>query len=166
MTAHTIRTTAVLSALAAGLALAIAWMTQTWIGLAPCELCLWERWPYRVVVLLALIAAVLPRGLARALLWLVVLTLLADVALSVIHVGVEQHYWPSPLPECAAPTFSGGSIADMLKSMPSQPSKPCDSPSFLIPGVPISMAGMDLIFSVVFALALIVTLWRDRRSGS
>ena len=48
------------------------------------------------------------------LLVLVVLSMLASVALAFIHVGVEQHWWPSPLPECAAPRFVGGSIAERL----------------------------------------------------
>jgi len=68
------------------------------------------------------------------------------------------------LPECAAPRFSGGSVADILKSMPAQPAKPCDSPSFLIPGLPVSMAAMDLLFSVTFALVLASVLsQRGRR---
>jgi disulfide bond formation protein DsbB len=157
------RTIALVSAVAAGAALGIAWAAQTWGELAPCELCLWERWPYRVIVLLGLIATVLPRGAARTVLWIVVLVALGDAALATVHVGVEQHYWPSPLPECAAPRFSSGSLADMLKSMPSRPAKPCDSPSFLIPGVPLSMAAMDLLYAAAFALVLAGVLVRGRR---
>jgi len=140
MTVPATRTIALASAIAAGLALGIALVSEHWGGLAPCALCLWERWPYRVIIGLGLVAAVLPRGAASALLWLAVLVALADAALATVHVGVEQHLWPSPLPECAAPKFSGGSIADLLKAMPVQPAKPCDSPSFLIPGLPLSMA--------------------------
>jgi disulfide bond formation protein DsbB len=106
---------------------------------------------------------VLPRGAARTLLWLAVLAALADAALATVHVGVEQHLWPSPLPECAAPTFSDGSIADMLKAMPAQPAKPCDSPSFLVPGLPVSVATMDLLFAAAFALLLAGVLWRSGR---
>jgi disulfide bond formation protein DsbB len=157
------RTIALVSAVAAGAALGIAWIAQTWDELAPCALCLWERWPYRLIVLLGLVAAVLPRGAARALLWIVVLVAFADAALATVHVGVEQHFWPSPLPECAAPRFSSGSVADMLKSMPRQPAKPCDSPSFLIPGLPVSMAAMDLLYATTFAIALAGVLWRSGR---
>jgi disulfide bond formation protein DsbB len=160
------RTIAFLSALAAGAALGIAWVAQIWGELAPCELCLLERWPYRAIVLLALIAIVLPRGAARILLWLAAAAALADVALATVHVGVEQHLWPSPLPECAAPTFSGGSIVDMLKTMPAHPAKPCDSPSFLIPGLPLSMAVMDLLYAATLALLLAGTLSLGRGQRS
>ncbi len=57
-------------------------------------------------------------------------------------------WWPSPLPECAAPKFSGGTLAERLASMPAQPSKPCDDPTFLIPGLPVSMAMMNLLFAL------------------
>ena len=99
----------------------------------PCALCLVERWPYRIVIVLGLLAAVAPQPLVRLLLVLAVLCLLADAAIAFVHVGVEFRWWPSPLPECAAPHFSGGSIAERLASMPARPAKPCDEPTFLIP---------------------------------
>jgi disulfide bond formation protein DsbB len=148
------RTIALASAIAAGLALGIALVSERWGGLAPCALCLWERWPYRVIIALGLFAAVLPRRAARTLLWLAVLVALAGAALGTVHVGVELHLWPSPLPECAAPKFSSGSIADMLQAMPARPAKPCDSPNFLIPGVPLSMAAMNLLYAALFAAVL------------
>ena len=83
-------------------------------GLTPCELCLLERWPYRVAIGLGLVGLVLPRRPARWLLGLLVLAMLAGAALGALHVGVEQGAWPSPLPECAAPHFSGRTVAERL----------------------------------------------------
>lgn len=163
MTVPTLRSLGLISAIAAGVALGIAWISQHWLGLAPCALCLMERWPYRVIVVLGLAAAVAPGPVARVLLWLAVLAALAGAAIAVVHVGVEQHAWPSPLPECAAPTFRGGSIADMLKAMPARPAKPCDSPDYLIPGLKLSIAAMDLLYAIAFTLALAGTLWRVSR---
>jgi disulfide bond formation protein DsbB len=111
---------------------------------------------------LGLLAAISPRGLSRALLLLAVLCLLGDVAIAAVHVGVEFNWWPSPLPECAAPHLSGGSIADRLASMPARPSKPCDDPTFLIPGVPVSMAAMNMLYGLVFAGAVAASLSDSR----
>ncbi len=163
MPSVSLRTLALLSALAAGAALASALLIETWGGLAPCALCLLERWPYRVAIVLALLAVIAPPRLARALLVLVVLTLLADVALAFIHVGVEAHWWPSPLPECAAPRFIGGSIAERLAHMPALPAKPCDDPSYLIPALPVSLAEMNFLFALAFAVVLAIFLWRSER---
>jgi len=164
MPALSTRTLALLSALVAAGALGAALVMEHWVGLAPCALCLLERWPYRVAIILSLLAIVVPPRLGRALLMLVVLTILADVAIAFIHVGVEEHWWPSPLPECAAPHFVAGSIAQRLASMPLRPAKPCDSPSYLIPGLPLSLAAMNLMFAAGFAAILAWLTWRsDRR---
>jgi disulfide bond formation protein DsbB len=148
------RTQAVLAALAAAAALAFAYALEIWAELPPCALCLVERWPYRVVIVLGLLAAVVPARLARFILVLVVVCLLADAAIAAVHVGVEFKWWPSPLPECAAPHFSGGSIAERLAAMPARPAKPCDDPTYLIPAIPISLAGMNMLFALAFAGAL------------
>lgn len=150
-------------ALAAAAALVFAYALENWDGLVPCALCLLERWPYRIALVLGLLALVVPGQLARLLLWLAVLTVLADGAIAAVHVGVEQGWWPSPLPECAAPRFSGGSIAERLASMPARPAKPCDDPSYLVPGIPISLAMANLIFALVFAWGLAWTLSGRRR---
>ena len=164
MTLPGTRNLALLSALAAGLALGLALASEKFEGLVPCALCLLERWPYRVAIVLALLAVVVPRGIARLLLMLVVLSMLVSTALAFIHVGVELHYWPSPLPECAAPRFTGGSIADRLAHMPAKPGKPCDDPTYLIPGLPVSMAAMNFLYALAFAVVLGGLLWRDRRN--
>jgi len=160
-----IRSLALLSAIAAGLALGIAEVSEYWGGLVPCALCLVERWPYRVAIVLGLIAFVVPRVVARWLLVLSVVTILVGAAFAFVHVGVELHYWPSPLPECAAPTLGTGSIAERLAQMPARPAKPCDAPTFLIPGLPLSMAAMNLIYAIVVMMALAIGLWRDWRTA-
>jgi disulfide bond formation protein DsbB len=156
---------ALISALAAAFALGLALASERWEGLVPCALCLLERWPYRVAIALGLLATVVPHRWARALLVLVVLSMLVDAALAVVHVGVEQHYWPSPLPECAAPRFTNGSIAERLAQMPARPAKPCDDAAYLIPGLPISMAAMNLLYALGFAMLLGIFLWRDRSAA-
>jgi disulfide bond formation protein DsbB len=160
------RTLAIVTALFAAVALGAAFVMEDWGGLVPCALCLVERWPYRIVIGLGLLAAISPRGLSRALLWLAVLCLLGGAVVGAVHVGVEFHWWPSPLPECAAPHVTGTTLAERLASMPARPSKPCDEPNFLIPAVPISIAGMNLIyalgFSGILAMSLINTSHRRR----
>jgi disulfide bond formation protein DsbB len=164
MTMPVTRTVALACALAAGFALGLALASEYWGGLVPCALCLLERWPYRVAIVLALLAVVVPRSFARLLLLLVLVSMLAAAALAVVHVGVEQHYWPSPLPECMAPRLAGGSIAERLAQMPARPAKPCEDATYLIPGMPVSMAAMNLLYALAFSIVLGGFLWRDRRS--
>jgi disulfide bond formation protein DsbB len=162
MTLSGIRGIALLSALAAAFGLGLALASERWEGLVPCALCLLERWPYRVAIALGLLACVVPYRWARVLLVLLVLSMLVSTALAVVHVGVEQRWWPSPLPECAAPRLTGGTIAERLAQMPTRPAKPCEDPAYLIPGLPISMATMNLLYALAFTMLLGIVLWRDR----
>lgn len=154
-----------LAILAAAAALLVALGSEWWGGLVPCPLCLLERWPYRVAIVIGLVGLLLPERFGRVLLALLGLSAAAAAAFAFIHVGVELKWWPSPLPECAAPHFSGGSIAERLASMPAKPSRSCEDPTYLVPGIPLSMAAMNLIFALAFALCLAMFLWRTRRSG-
>jgi disulfide bond formation protein DsbB len=163
MTLPGIRGIALFSAIAAALALGIALAAEYWGGLVPCAFCLLERWPYRLAIVLGLLAVVVPPRSARPVLWLVVLTVGVGAVMAAVHVGVEAHLWPDPIPECAMPRFTGGSIAARLAQMPARPAKPCEDPTYLIPGLPISMAALNLLYALAFVIVLAVVLWRDRR---
>lgn len=148
-----VRMAGVIAILAAALALGIALGSERWDGLVPCALCLVERWPYRVAIVLGICAALLPEPASRVSMGLLALTMLIGVVFAAIHVGVEFHWWPSPLPECAAPVITGSSIAERLAQLPAAPSKPCDEATYLIPGLKLSMAAMNLLFAAAFAVA-------------
>lgn len=124
--------------------------SESWWGLAPCVLCLWQRWPYRIAALLAGLGVVLPGRLRVLLLALSGIGILASAAIAALHVGVEQHWWPSPLPGCAAPSAGPAtqSIDDMMRGLAAAPAKPCDEPTYLIPGLPVSMAAMNLLYAL------------------
>ncbi|MBM3593232.1 MAG: disulfide bond formation protein B [Alphaproteobacteria bacterium] len=135
----------------------LAQASEIWPGLAPCELCLWQRWPYWLAAGFAATALVLPRH-GFVLLGLAGLAAIASGLIGGFHVGVEQGFWPSPLAGCQAATSGGAmSIEDMLKSLAPTPNKPCDAPAFLIPGLSISMAAMNMVYGLglgAFSLGL------------
>ena len=147
-----------LSLLVAAGALAAAYGSERFGGLVPCALCLVERWPYWVAGAVALAALLVRR---QVLLWGVVLCMAASVAAASVHVGVEQGWWKSPLPECAAPRLGSGSIADRLARMPAHPAKPCDDPTYLVPGLPVSMAAMNGLLALAFGAFLAISLSRS-----
>lgn len=155
---------ALIGTIASAAALGAALASERWLGLVPCALCLWERWPYRVAIVVGLLALVLPR-LRRPLLAVMALVLLAGAGLGVVHVGVEHGWWPSPLPECAAPNLGGGTMSERLARMPMFPSKPCDEPTYLIPGLTLSMAAMNLLLALALAIFLAISA-ASRRSRS
>ena len=146
--------------LAAGAPLFARFTEGAW-GLAPCALCLWQRWPYWAAAVLALLAA---GTRSRVLLALAGLAILVSAGLGGLHVGVEQGWWPSPLPACAAPAATApvGGLDAMIAALPARPSKPCDAPTFLVPGVPLSMAAMNLLYALVLGGAALAGAARRR----
>jgi disulfide bond formation protein DsbB len=149
---------ALIIALLAAAAPIFAIGSETWWGLAPCALCLWQRWPYWAAAGLAGLAIVIPGRGRVAALSLAGLAALVSGVIGGFHVGVEQGWWPSPLPGCAAPTAAGPmSIDEMMRALAAAPTKPCDAATYLIPGLPLSMAAMNLIYGAglgLLALAL------------
>lgn len=136
-------------------ALGTAYFAQYVLLLTPCELCLWERWPYRIAALLGVLGAMGRPRTTRLFLGLAGLAMLADMGIAFLHVGVEFTWWNSPLPECNGNLTPGAAL-------PLIPATPCDRPVYLIHGLPISMAQMDFCFATLFAAALLVYAVRKR----
>jgi disulfide bond formation protein DsbB len=145
-----------MTALVALVALGVAYFAQYVLHLTPCELCLWERWPYRIVAVLGLLAAMTKPKSSRALLALAGLVMLGDVGIAFLHVGVEFGWWNSPLPECNGALVPGAPL-------PLTPATPCDRPVYLVHALPVSMAMMDLVAAFMFAVALLAYAARKRK---
>jgi disulfide bond formation protein DsbB len=150
-----LRAAGLLVAAGGAAALCVAYWAQDYLLLVPCPLCLLERWPYRAVILLGVLAA-LVRPAARPALGLAVLALVAAAGLAFLHVGVEFHWWKSPLPECNGILVPGAPL-------PMTPARPCDEPTFLLPGLPISMAAMNFLYAAAFAFFLLAYVVRKPR---
>jgi disulfide bond formation protein DsbB len=151
--------------LSAAFALGLALASEYWGGLLPCSLCLLERWPYRIAILLGALATLSPRPAIRPLLWLIVVVMVANAGLAIVHVGVEQHLWQNPISECSAPHVSGGSAVELLLQLSNRPPQPCDRGTYLIPFVPVSMAAMNALFAAAFAALLALFLCRSGQRG-
>ncbi len=116
-------------------------------GLAPCQLCLWQRWPHAAAILIGIIALTTGwRGLA----WLGALSALATAGIGMFHVGVEQHWWEG-LATCTAGSIAGISTADLLNpSVDVAPVVRCDEIAWAMLGI--SMAGWNVLISLGLAV--------------
>jgi disulfide bond formation protein DsbB len=142
-----------LAALGSGALLGGAYYFQYVVGLAPCEMCLWQRWPHMVAIaagLLALAAFAAPR-LGLALLVVAITALFVTSALGVFHAGVENHWWAGPQ-ACSGTIPRGLSPEDLKKYLFAARMVRCDEAAWTLWGI--SMAGWNAIFSGGLALAL------------
>ena len=144
--------------------MAFAWAMEHWAGFAPCPLCLLERWPFQIAIVIGLVALVLPRPWARLALMLLGLTILADAAIAFVHAGVEHRLWLSPLAACQEPHFAAGSIAERLAQMPARPSRACEDATMCSPGCRCRWRKSNLLFTLAFSAAIATFLWMTRNS--
>lgn len=121
-------------------------------GLAPCEMCFWQRYAHLAV--LAVSGLALLSG-NRALGWLAVLAMAVAAGLGLFHAGVEQKWWQG-VTACTAPVSAGMSTADMLDALMNAPLTRCDEIPWSLFGV--SMAGWNALISAGAALCAAAVL--------
>ncbi|MFO1057468.1 MAG: disulfide bond formation protein B [Dongiaceae bacterium] len=155
------RRLALLVMLAGILALGTAFLAQFVGGLAPCELCLWQRYPYGVAIGLAALAMVFApsAGAARVFLALAALAILASAGIAAFHVGVEQKWWQG-LASCSGTINLKGSATDLARQLTAAPVVRCDAVPWSLFGI--SMAGYNFLFATAVGL---LTFWAATRTA-
>lgn len=114
-------------------------------GLAPCPLCLWQRWPHAVAVVLGFLILVFPaRWIAAA----GALAMITGAGIGLWHAGIELRWWPGP-GTCTAPVAGDMDPADLLDQILAAPVVLCDEVAWSLLGI--SMAGWNAIASAVLA---------------
>ena len=114
-------------------------------GLAPCPLCIWQRWPH-LAGALAGPAALALAGAALPLLGAA--TMLAGAGIGAYHSGVEQGWWEGPA-TCAAPDVSTLSPEELLARILEAPVVRCDEIPWALFGL--SMASWNALASLALA---------------
>ena len=140
---------ALVAGLSAG-ALAFAFLAQYGFGLVPCALCIYQRWPFALALLLGLIGLGLVRsGRSPApALALAGLALLVNAGLAVYHVGVEQHWWQGTA-ACTGVLGASASLEELKAQILAAPVVRCDEIAWSFLGL--SMAGWNVPLSAGLA---------------
>jgi len=123
-------------------------------GLAPCKLCLWQRWPHAAAVVIGALALLTDR---LQLAWLGALAALATAGVGLYHVGVEQGWWQGPT-TCTSGAIGGLSADDLLDQIMNAPMVRCNDIAWAFAGI--SMAGWNMIISATLAIIWILAARR------
>jgi disulfide bond formation protein DsbB len=149
------RNASALVALVGAAVLGTALASQHWGGLAPCELCYWQRYPYWVAIPAGVCAFAVP-SLRPYLLALAGLALAIGAGIALFHVGVEQQWWQGTQ-ACGARAPSG-SIEELRARLLAAPVVRCDEPQWTLLGV--TMAGYNVLLSGGLAVLASTGAWR------
>ena len=151
------RNTLVLLAAAGSLGLIIAVFFFQYIGYPPCRMCIWQRWPHAVAVVIGAFALVV-RG--RVLPVLGGLAALVTAGLGVYHTGVERDWWEGPASCTGTGGLDGLSGADLLSTADGPALVMCDQVTWAVAGL--SMASWNAIVSLLLALIWFAAAARSR----
>jgi disulfide bond formation protein DsbB len=147
-------------------ALAAAYGSQIFGGLAPCVLCLYQRIPYAIVIGLGLIALTLEyqgrEDLAWNLLPISGFAFLVGSGIAGFHVGVEQHWWQGT--EACVGSSGATTLADLEAQIMASPVTRCDEAPWSLFGI--SMAGYNMVASLTLAVFCAVAMQQQRRDGN
>ena len=128
-----------------------AFVIQYWLGHQPCKLCLYERIPYFLSILL--ITKILFIKKYEKITFLILsLVFISSAALAFYHFGIEQGFFSEPL-DCETGTLSETKSKEQLLEQLKQNSISCKNVSFKILGL--SLAATNAIFSLVLSVIFI-----------
>jgi disulfide bond formation protein DsbB len=156
----TIRVFASFVLVASAIVLGTALLSQYWGGLAPCELCLMQRWPWAAVIVISLVVMLV--GERAGLVWvapLLGLVFAVSVVMAFYHVGVEQHWFAGPT-ACTASEGGAMTLEQMKQQILGTAPVLCDRPAWTLFGV--SLAGWNLLASLIMTGCCIAALLQAR----
>ena len=121
---------------------------QYWLGHEPCKLCLYQRIPYFLAILL-IIKIFFFKKYEKITLLILSLIFIGSTALAFYHFGIEQGFFNESL-ACTAPDLSKTLSKEQLMELLKQNSVSCKDVSFRILGL--SLAAINTIFSLVLSV--------------
>ena len=128
-----------------------ALIIQYWLGHEPCKLCLYERIPYFLSILL-LIKILLFKKNEKITLLILSLVFVSSSTLAFYHFGIEQGFFSESL-VCKAEDLSKILSKEQLLDQLKQSSVSCKDVSFRILGL--SLATINAIFSLFLSVIFI-----------
>ena len=129
-----------------------ALIIQYWLGHDPCKLCLYERIPYFLSMLL-IIKIIFIKKYERVILLILFLVFMSSTALSFYHFGIEQGFFSESL-ACTTGDLSKTLSKEELLEQLKQNRISCKDVSFRILGF--SLAAINTIFSLILSVIFIM----------
>ena len=119
-------------------------------GLAPCAMCLWQRWPHAVALAIGALGYGMPHRLVAAA---GALSMLTSAGIALLHTGVERAWWTLNLSCTGGGDLSAMDITSLLDVTQGAPIVMCTDVAWSLLGL--SMASWNGLASLALALVWI-----------
>ncbi|MEZ5815186.1 MAG: disulfide bond formation protein B [Alphaproteobacteria bacterium] len=143
--------------------------SEVFLGLEPCILCVYQRFPYLAVIVFGTAGLALKKRfppLPRLMIGVSGVTFLINSGIAFYHTGVEQKWWKSAVEGCAVPHFRD-EPQSILENILSAPTANCAEIPWQDPILGLSMANYNVLlcFGLAVVCALSVYLLRRTHKG-
>ena len=125
-------------------------------GLAPCKMCLWQRWPHGVAIAIGPLALAAGGALLPTLGMLAALT---TAGIGAYHTGVERAWWAGP-DSCSAASVQGLTPQELMDRIMTAPLVRCDEVAWEMLGL--SMASWNMLASLILATFWLMAATKSR----
>ena len=134
---------------------------EFFLKVKPCILCIYQRYPYYIIILLSLIYF-LKKDLKIILILLIILTSLASITLSTYHVGIETGLIEETT-SCKTSLNNNLSKDAILKQLESNLASSCKEVNFKLFGF--SLASINIILSLILTTIYYkIYLWMKKNT--
>ena len=150
---------------ASSVVLGAALLSQYWGGLAPCELCVLQRWPWAAAITISLVTVLV--GGRGALPWVAAVLALVFAASTVFafyHMGVEQKWFAGPSACTASTPGNAMTLEQMKQQILGTAPVMCDRVQWSLFGV--SLAGWNVLASLIMTAISLFALLQALRPAS
>lgn len=113
-------------------------------GLAPCKMCIWQRWPHAIAIVLGLVA-----WRFRPVAAIAAVVVLVGALIGFYHAGVELSWFEGPT-SCTSGPVGDQSPEALLAQILATPLVRCDEIAWSMLGI--SMAGWNGLLSLALSL--------------
>lgn len=117
--------------------------------LAPCPLCIWQRWPHVAAIVIALAAMTVLWRQRRLLSALGAIAMTGSAGLGAYHAGIEQGWWRGPS-SCSGAAPGTLTTDELFESIMEAPLVMCDQIVWDLFGI--TMAGWNALISTGLAV--------------
>ena len=133
------------------IALISAFFIEYVLGHQPCNLCLLERIPYALSIMI-IIAIFLIKKNTKFLVLLLILTFIFSFAISLYHFGIEQNFFQESS-VCGVKSLAESITKEDLLKQLSEKTISCKDVTFRIFGL--SLTSINIVISILFIITLL-----------